>query len=168
MAEHMPIRHPLLVALEESGLGQAMREQMLLYPVVEVLHILGFIALFSGIVLFDLRVLGFGRGLGPLLRPEALSRIALPVAAGGLGLAILMGILLFATEATHLAANPAFRLKLILILLGFANLAAFHFMPWGRMATWPATPPLPAKLAAGFSLLIWISVAICGRLIAYL
>jgi hypothetical protein len=164
MVEHAPIKHPLLVALEQSGLGQSMRESLLLYPLVEVLHILGFVTLFAGIVLFDLRVLGIGRAIVP----AQLARISIPLAAGGLGLAIAMGLLLFSTEATHLAANPAFQIKLVLIGLGLLNVWAFRRLPWGDIAGWGQHPPLGARISALASLLFWTGVVICGRLIAYL
>lgn len=164
MADHGAIQHPLLLALEHSSLGRAMREELLLYPAVEVLHILGFVALFAGIAIFDLRLLGFGRTLSPV----QLARISIPLAGYGLGLAIAMGLLLFSTEATHLAANPAFQLKLVLIVLGLLNVLLFHYGPWGKIAAWSTEPPRTAKIAAGASLLFWTGVVICGRLIAYL
>ncbi|WP_374632249.1 hypothetical protein [Ferrovibrio sp.] len=156
------VLHDWLLALENSGLGQTMRQSLVLYPVVEVLHILGFILLFAGIALFDLRLLGLARGL-PLAQ---LARICLPMAGGGLLLAISMGLLLFSTEASHLAANPAFQIKLLLILLGLLNVAAFHWGWRGSQGQW-REPTLPARAGAAASLAIWTSVVIFGRLIAY-
>ncbi len=164
MGAHEAIRHPWLVALEQSGLGASMRESLLLYPLVEVLHILGFITLFAGIAVFDLRVLGFGRNL----MPAHLARLCIPLAGAGLGLAIAMGLLLFSTEATHLAANPAFQFKLGLIGLGLLNVGVFHFAKWGKATSWGAVPPWPARVSAVLSLLAWTGAVICGRLIAYL
>lgn len=164
MADHGAIQHPLLLVLEQSSLGRAMREELLLYPAVEVLHILGFVALFAGIAVFDLRLLGLGRVLSPVY----LARVCIPLAGYGLGLAIAMGLLLFSTEATHLAANPAFQVKLVLIALGLINVLLFHYGPWGNIAAWGEKPPRAARVAAAASLLFWIGVVICGRLIAYL
>lgn len=155
---------PWLLALQDSALGTAMRESLWLYPLVEVLHILGFVALFAGIVVFDLRLLGFGRGL----MPAHLARLCLPLAGAGLGLAIAMGLLLFSTEAAHLAANPAFQAKLLLIGCGLLNVAVFHVGRWRDPVAWGAVPPWPARLAAALSLLAWTGAVICGRLIAYL
>ncbi len=164
MADHGAIQHPLLLALEQSSLGRAMREELLLYPAVEVLHILGFVALFAGIAVFDLRLLGLGRSLSPV----HLARVCIPLAGYGLGLAIAMGLLLFSTEATHLAANPAFQIKLVLIACGLINVLLFHYGPWGNIVAWGETPPRAARVAAAASLLFWAGVVICGRLIAYL
>ena len=56
-------QQPLLVSLEQSNLGAAMRESMWLYPAVEILHIFGFILLVGSIIGFDLRLLGLHRFL---------------------------------------------------------------------------------------------------------
>ena len=45
---HTPATHPWLVALEQSGLGATMRQSLMVYPLVEILHILGF-ALLVGV-----------------------------------------------------------------------------------------------------------------------
>ncbi len=48
-----------LGALEASGLGQAMRQWLWLYPSVETVHIVGIGLLFGSIAVLDLRLLGF-------------------------------------------------------------------------------------------------------------
>ena len=50
-----------LGALEGSGLGQAMRQWLWLYPSVETMHLVGIGLLFGSIAVFDLRLLGFSR-----------------------------------------------------------------------------------------------------------
>jgi hypothetical protein len=60
---HPPSGPAWLVWLEVSGLGQMMRRSAWLYPIVEIVHIVGFVILVGAVVMFDLRVLGLGRGL---------------------------------------------------------------------------------------------------------
>jgi hypothetical protein len=159
--------HPWLVALEQSPVGAAMRQSLFLYPAVEVLHILGFVLLVGSIVGFDLRLLGLTRHL-----PVApFARHAVPLAVAGFCIAAPAGLLLFTTEATSIAANPAFRVKLGCIAIGLANAALFHLGPWRGMAQWGATHgaiPVAARLGAAVSLLAWCGAVIGGRLIAYL
>lgn len=165
--EHTAATHPWLVALEQSGLGAAMRQSTFLYPLVEIVHIVGFALLVGGIVGFDLRVLGLGREVP--LAPVA--RLAIPLAGFGLALAVPAGLLLFATEATHIAVNRAFQFKLGLIALGLANVALFHLGPWRRLAEWGIAggrPPASARIGAVVSVLAWTGAIIAGRLIAYL
>ncbi|MFN4311853.1 MAG: hypothetical protein ACK4FK_14815 [Ferrovibrio sp.] len=165
--DHTADAHPWLVALEQSGLGAAMRQSLLLYPAVEILHIFGFVVLAGSILGFDLRVLGIGRHLP--LAPFA--RLVVPLSALGFAIAVPCGFLLFVTEATSIAANPAFQAKLACIAIGLINIALFHLGPWRSMAAWGApgglVPPA-AKLGAVVSLLAWSGAIIGGRLIAYL
>jgi hypothetical protein len=164
--EHAASDHPLLVSLQQSSLGAAMRESMWLYPAVEILHIFGFILLVGSIASFDLRLLGLHRFL-PL---PALAYHSVPLAMIGFCIAAPAGFLLFSTEATSIALNPAFQVKLFCVALGLANAILFHLGPWRTMALWGAVDRVPpvARLGAVTSLLAWIGAVIGGRLIAYL
>jgi hypothetical protein len=164
--EHAASVHPFLVSLEQSSLGAAMRESMWLYPAVEVLHILGFVLLVGSIVGFDLRLLGLTRYLP--VAPFAYH--AVPLAMLGFLVAAPTGFLLFSTEATSIALNPAFQLKLICVAIGLGNAALFHLGPWRNMELWGATSHVPAvaRIGALVSLLAWCGAIVGGRLIAYL
>jgi hypothetical protein len=154
----------LLVWLENSALGVAMRTSPVLYPVVETLHIMGFCVLVGSIIAFDLRVLGVARGL-PI---ELMARYLLPLALCGFALAVPMGFSLFATEATHIAGNPSFLTKMTLLVLAGVNALMFHLVPWRRVATWDGgMAPFTAKFGAAVSIGLWIGVLWGGRLIAY-
>lgn len=155
-----------LVALETSPLGDALRQSLWLYPLVEVMHILGLALLVGSIVAFDLRLLG---ARAPLLPADALSRLLLPVAVTGFALTVPTGLLLFTAEATALIGNPAFLLKMALLALALANIAVFHSRAGRRMTVWSLAdrPPLAARLAGAASLTLWIAILACGRLIAY-
>jgi hypothetical protein len=155
----------LLMALERSTLGFALRQSLWLYPTVETLHILGFALLVGAIVAFDLRV---------LTAPSAFDiapwmRSVVPVAAGGLALAAPMGLLLFTVEATAYVRNPLFLAKMALLAVALANILWFHLGPWRlRKALGPSIGILPAmRVSALASLVVWVAVLTCGRLIAY-
>ncbi len=150
--------------LEASGVGVAMRQSPMLYPLVETLHIIGFAILIGAIIAFDLRVLGLGR----LLPIERVAQHLLPIALGGFALAAPMGVLLFSTEATSIGQNPAFLTKMSLLVLAGVNAALFHLVPWRRAAEWGhGVAPPTAKLGAVLSIGLWIGVVCGGRLIAY-
>ncbi|WP_341898160.1 hypothetical protein [Ferrovibrio terrae] len=170
--EHAASHHPWLVGLEQSGLGAAMRQSMFLYPAVEVVHILGFVLLVGSIVGFDLRLLGLTRRL-----PVApFAHHAVPLAMLGFFIAAPSGFLLFTTEATSIAVNPAFQVKLACVATGLLNAAVFHLGPWRSMVRHKddmgggiaASVPLSARIGAAVSLLAWCGAVIGGRLIAYL
>lgn len=162
---HPPVGPAWLVWLELSGLGEAMRKSTWMYPIVEIFHILGFVILVGAAVMFDLRVLGLGRGLSV----SALARHLLRWSWAGVALVVPAGVMMFSAHATEFATNPAFLLKLGLIGLAGANVAFFHLGPYRLAGAWDAAGPAPgaARAAAALSIAIWVAVITCGRLIAY-
>jgi hypothetical protein len=143
-----------------------MRDWLWLYPIVEILHIVGLAVLVGAAVLFDLRLLGVSRTLSA----AALAAHLLPWARASLLLIVPSGLMMFSAHATEFATNPAFQLKLILLAAAALNAAAFHLRTFRTVAAWDRGTPAPAaaKVAAILSLLIWSGVITCGRLLAYL
>lgn len=152
-------------ALEASALGQAMREWQWLYPAVEIAHVVGIALLFGSIVVLDLRLLGFSRGISV----KRLAAHVLPWTAASFLLIVPSGLLLFIAHAGDLIANPVFAVKICLILAAGTNAAVFHAAAFRSVARWDtgAPPPLAARAAAALSLALWIAVISCGRLLAY-
>ena len=131
------------------------------YPAANTVHVLALVLLLGGIGLVDLRLLGAFRTL-PL---QPLSKALVPIAATGVLILAASGSVLFAADAESVARKGVFQLKLVLIALALGNVAAFRWL-YGAVAADP--PPRGAQALALVSLLLWTSVAICGRLIAYL
>ena len=158
-----------LGALEVSGLGQAMRQWLWLYPTVEIVHIVGIGLLFGSIVVFDLRLLGLARDI-PVKR---LARHVLPWSAGSFVLIVPSGLLMFTAHATEFIDSEVFVIKMLLIMAAGVNAALFHTITFRTADVWDSEemrklpPPPSARLAGGLSLAIWISVIACGRLLAY-
>ncbi len=145
-------------------MAAALRASPTLYPLVNAAHVLGIGLLIGAAATLDLRLLGaFARAdpavLGPPLRA---------VAAGGLGLAVITGGLLFSTRPLAYAENPAFLAKLGLIGLGLANVALLHGSgAWARaMAGGGVSRGL--RLGAALSLLVWVAALLAGRWIGFL
>ena len=155
--------------LEASALGQAMRQWLWLYPSVEIVHIVGIALLFGSIAVMDLRLLGVSRSI-PV---RTLARHVLPWSAGSFLLIIPSGLMMFTAHATEFIDSEVFVIKMLLILAGGVNAALFHAITFRTADVWDSDemrklPPPPSARAAGaISLLIWISVIACGRLLAY-
>jgi hypothetical protein len=162
---HPPTGPAWLVWLETSGLGEMMRRSAWMYPIVEIVHIVGFVILVGAVAMFDLRVLGLGGGL-PV---TALARHLLRWSWVGLVLVVPAGLMMFTAHATEFATNPAFLLKLALLATAAANVAFFHLVPYRSVGAWDVRgeAPVSARVAALSSIVIWIGVITCGRLIAY-
>jgi len=156
-------------ALEASGLGQAMRQWLWLYPAVEIVHIVGIGLLFGSIVVFDLRLLGFSRNISV----KRLASHVLPWSAGSFLLIVPSGLLMFIAHASEFIESEVFVIKMLLILAAGVNAGLFHTITFRTADVWDAEemrklpPPPSARLAGGLSLLIWLSVIACGRLLAY-
>jgi hypothetical protein len=155
-----------LAWLEGSAVATAMRQWLWLYPMVEIVHIVGFVILVGAAAMFDLRLLGVSRQL-----PVAdLAHHLLRWARWSLLLVIPAGFLMFMAHATEMAENPAFRLKLLLIVVAGLNAAGFHRGPFRSVRNWNQNVAIPvtAKVAAVLSLVLWVGVIACGRMLAYL
>ena len=155
-----------LAAVERSALATAMRQELWLYPSIEILHIVGFVTLVGSIAMLDLRLLGLSREL-PVRR---LAGHLLPWTLGSLLVIVPTGLLMFAAHASDFITNRAFVLKMALITAAGLNAVAFHLGPYRSVAQWDSTAgtPAAAKIHAAASLSIWIGVITCGRLLAYL
>ena len=155
----------LLVALEQSAFGTAIRQSTWAYPAANVGHIIA-LALFSAsVAILDLRVLGAFTGTAP-------ARVIYPArraAAAAFALMVITGLVLFTAEASHVATNSVFQVKAVLIGLGLINAFLLAGPALSKIGDLPASAALPARAraAAVISLVIWLSVAASGRLIAY-
>ena len=152
-------------AIEASALGQAMRQWLWLYPSVEIVHITGIALLVGSIAILDLRLLGLSRSL-PVRR---LAAHILPWSIASFVLIVPSGLAMFVAHANDLLSNPVFAVKMCLILLAGANAGVLHAGVFRSAGQWDVDvmPPLAARAAAGASLLLWVSVVACGRLLAY-
>jgi len=162
----MPQLLTLCKWLEQTSVGAGVRESLWLFPAIETVHLFGIILLVGSTVAFDLRLLSFA------LREQSVSRLAsrlLPWAWIGFAVQVLTGLLLFASEATKCYGNPAFRIKMLLLLLAGANALVFHLRSFRRVSAWDgaSAPPTGAKFAGVLSILLWLGIVAAGRWIGF-
>jgi hypothetical protein len=152
--------------LESSAFAQYISHSHLLYPVIETVHIVGFVFLVGSAFLFDLRLLGVSKKI-PV---TDLAKHLLPWSRRSLLLVIPSGFMLFMTQATSLSDNRVFGLKLILIILALSNAGFFHRFTFRSVSRWDHLQPAStaAKAAGIISLTLWTAVLTCGRFLAYL
>lgn len=144
-------------------LAQALRGSGTLYLLLNATHILGIGLLVGAILPLDLRILGLIGGPSlPVIGPF-LSR-----AAGvGLGLAMVTGFCLWSVDASEYLVNAAFRWKLVLLMIGLANVALLHSLGWRQVIATGRVDGTTRGLAA-ISALVWPGVLLAGRWIGFL
>ena len=144
-----------------------MRGSANVYPIVLSLHMIG-IAFFGGMILMtDLRLLGWA------LRKRSIADVINQFRAPkrwGLLLTATCGILLAGSKAEEYYYNAFFRTKLILFAAVIITEVAFYRSVYANPEILDRTPGAPtnAKLAAVISMLLWTSIACCGRGIGYI
>lgn len=154
-----------LALLERSLWARVIRQSTYLYPALEIVHIAGIVILVGAALLFDLRLLGYRKEQSAY----RLSAYLLPVSRKGLLLIIPSGILLFITNAKVLGVDPVFWTKMVLLLVAAFNVVVFHQIIFkaGASSRSDGKFPSSARISALVSIVSWMGIIICGRLLAY-
>jgi hypothetical protein len=145
-----------LQAVQTSAISVSLRTSTFAYPLLEILHIAGLGVLIGTLSLVDLRVLGVGS-----IEPNLLARNALRLTLAGFALAALTGLAMLTARPVDLGVNPAFFVKMGLLVLAGANAALFHLRGGVGRADGMA------RTQAVLSLMLWLAVIAAGRMIAY-
>lgn len=146
----------LLAIIEHSSLARAIKASFLVYPLISAAHILAIGAVLTSVILMDLRILGV---LSPPEDPfdRLLRRVALIGFAG----AVVTGFAMFAIRATDYAALPIFLIKMGLIALAIVNFLVFLALDRKGKAGL-------RRVAALLSMVLWLCVLVCGRMIGFM
>ncbi len=150
-----------------TGVATAIRELWLPYPIILSLH-LSFIALAGGMILVtNLRLLGVAMRKRPVA--DVIDQLRWPKRIVCL-LIITCGLLLASSKAEEYYYNVFFWTKMSLLGLIAVHGLVFRGSVYQKAAEFDRGGRIPgrAKLAAGLSLVLWISVAIAGRGIGYI
>jgi len=138
------------------------------WPVCEMIHYVGMSLIIGIIGTLDLRILGLFKSI-----PIGAFRPLVPLAIAGFIGNLLTGIVFVtgtSSGAIFYIDNLSFQLKVLFLLLAFANLAIFQFSGLEKKVY--ATPaggnaPAAAKAISAFSLVAWVLTIFFGRLLMY-
>lgn len=135
-------------------------------PAIQSVHIVGIALVFGSVLMIDLRILGWA-GMDRTL--EQVTRRFGPWLTGSLWLLLVTGILMVVGEPVRELVTLSFWLKMALVAVGAAVAVAFQRTLRrrgseleGSLARQPSI-----KALALFTLVLWASVIVLGRLIAY-
>lgn len=137
------------------------------FPLLESVHVLTGTFAVGAIAMVDLRLLGIAG------QRHAIGRITsevVPWVLGACVVSVVVGVGLFITRASHYAQNPAFQIKIALLVLAGLNMAAFHLITAPRLAPDGSEGSTTAagRLAGAASLVFWAGILLSGRWIGHL
>lgn len=154
-----------LIWLENTPIANAIRASVWMFPAFESMHYVGIALLVGGIMVIDLRLLGFARSL-----PLAPVMSLLPWVLAGFLINVVTGSLMLIYGATSFGTNWLFWYKMGLIVLAGSNALLFKVVAERSGAgAWMSTGqvPLSLKVIATLSLVLWLCVTTAGRFMAY-
>jgi len=142
---------PAVVALKESPVALASLKAM---------HLLGAAIVIGSVLAFDLRVLGWNKGI-PV---RVLAGHLLPLALAALVLIVPSGVALFALDASILLHSTALKFKLGLLCAAAGAAVFFRACVYKETDSWDEYTPVPrlARLCAGVSIALWLGVLFCA------
>ncbi len=156
---------PLWDALELSPVGDCVASSSWAFPTFETFHVIAIVTVFGTVAIMDMRLLGWASGHN---RVTDLSRDTLTWTWGAFVLAAATGTLLFVSKAHIYMKEPWFLAKMALIAVAGINMAIFHVVTWKTIGNWDqGRPPRAAKIAGAVSILLWLVIVFCARMIGF-
>ncbi len=134
------------------------------WGVVESVHFIGLTLLLGSIAAWDLRLLGVMRDV-----PVAAFHHLIPFAVLGFGINVSSGLLFLMTDPDQYVYNSAFHLKLLCLAVAGVNVLIFYLTMFRHVKSLGpgAQPPPLARLNGVVSLVLWVTVIVCGRMITF-
>jgi hypothetical protein len=134
------------------------------WPILETIHFCGLTLLAGTVGLFDLRLLGIGKGIAP-----STLHASLRWGMAGFAASVITGVMFISGTPDQYFYNDAFLLKVVFLVLMGTNAGLFYWREWaGVRALGPHDDaPNSAKIVAAASLVFLIAVTLCGRMITF-
>ena len=152
--------HTLFERLEQSAIGEAVRQSVWLFPAIEAVHLLALALLGGSVLMLDLRLLGAGLASQSL---STLERQTRPWLIGAVVAMVATGVPLALSEALKLYGKEAYWVK----MAALAMVLVFTFAVRNPVARRdPAIGALTRSVALA-SIALWLTVAIAGRWIGF-
>ncbi len=151
---------PFFEWCEATMLGRTIRESLWMFPVLEAIHLVGLCILGGALLVVDLRLLGLGLKDSTIAE---LDRQARPWLLLGVGILLITGVALFASEAIKCYYNVSFWVKIT--TLPFAIL--FTLAVKERFARTAVYTSAYSQWIGSADLLLWFIVAAGGRWIGF-
>ena len=154
--------------LAATPVSQFIQSVLWIIPTVQTLHILAISVVLASMAMFDLRLLGIA---GTRHSVVSLSRRFLPWLWGSLIVLAVSGSILIVGEPKRAIGNAFFLAKMCMLATAIVVTLGFQVMLKRDLASGHADLAAPhfaaAKIIGLISLVLWVGIAVSGRLIAY-
>jgi uncharacterized membrane protein len=146
-----------------AGIKDFVLQHPFVWPTCETLHFLGMSLMFGVLMIVNLRLLGFLRGMS-----FASVHRLLPFGLIGFGINFITGMFFFIAASEQYTQNVAFHWQVILLELAGINylVLTVYDEAWSLPAS--ADAPLSGKLLGGSALLLAIGVMYFGRMLPFI
>ncbi len=156
---------PFCEQLAQTPFSTTLRDIEWIIPLLQTIHILCIAAVMGSIVMIDLRLLGV---IAPSQTVAAMAKRLLPATWIALCVLLVTGSLLAVAEPARSLANPAFQIKMALLIVVLGLTLFLRPRLHRDSAYWAvAAHRVTGNTIAVVSLLIWLAIIFAGRWIAY-
>lgn len=152
------------VWLRATDVSQAITAVPWLWPACEIAHFVGLSVLVGVVGFFDLRLLGFVRGV-----PLGAAWSLMPWGKAGFGLAAVTGVTFFVGAPEQYVSNVAFYAKLAFLAVAGLNALCFERL-YGAVVKASPSPdhaPFAYRAIAIISIVSWFLVIYWGRMLPF-
>jgi hypothetical protein len=156
----------ICVWLDHTALSQAIQVTNWVVPTVQTIHILAIAVVASSVLMLDLRLIGVFWADRPL---KDVSSRFLPLVWWPLLVLLATGAIMIIAEPTRSLKNPAFQLKMALLVAALMVTALFQLLQRRNAAFGDlrSGSRAAATTVAVVSMLLWSAIVFSGRWIAY-
>lgn len=152
--------------IDQTTLSQSIQAAGWVVPTVQTIHILAIAVVASSALMLDLRLIGVFWSNRPM---QAVTSRFLPMVWWPLLILLATGIIMITAEPARSLKNPAFQLKMLLLIAALIVTSLFQFLhrrdaAFGESNSNTRTTSVAIAVA---SILLWSSIIFAGRWIAY-
>lgn len=152
--------------IDQTPLSQMIQVTNWVVPTVQTVHILAIAVVASSALMIDLRLIGVFWADRPM---KDVSSRFLPLVWWPLIILFATGIIMIISEPARSLKNPAFQLKMMLLVAALIVTGIFQFLQRrnAKFGNLRSGPRAAAVTVAIVSMLLWASIIFAGRWIAY-
>ena len=151
--------------IDQTALSQWIQAAGWVVPTVQTIHILAIAVVASSALMIDLRLIGVFWANRPV---EAVKARFLPFVWWTLLVLLATGAIMIIAEPARSLKNPAFQLKMLLLIAALIVTWLFQFLHRRNAGFGDVSGPRAAAATLAIvSILLWSSIIFAGRWIAY-